>query len=226
MNSLLFHPIDKGAEAFSTRRDATLPYPVLQCHQVHSDDIAVIDSPAVSRDDLQGIDAMITSLPDFAIGVRTADCIPVLLHDAKHRVVAAVHAGWRGTVMRITSKTIDKMHNIYGTEPSDLFAIIGPGIGPDSFQVGEEVVDAFREALFPMPLIHSWRGERVEGTMQGGHHIDLWEANAWLLRESGVRDDNIHVCGICTYQHNEQFYSARREGIRCPRIINSIKIIK
>ena len=225
MSSLLFHPVGTGAEAFSTRRGLELPYPVLQCHQVHGDAIAVIDNPATSRDDLQGIDAMVTNLSDFAIGVRTADCIPLLLHDPKHHAVAAVHAGWRGTVMHISTKTIDLMHDLFGTKPSDLIAAIGPGIGPQNFQVGEEVVRAFREAMFPMPLIHTYQGEKVAGTMQGGHHIDLWKANSWLLREAGVRNENIHVCGICTYEHNDQFYSARREGFSCPRIINAIRLI-
>lgn len=222
---LLYFPLGEGVEAFSTCRDGVLPYPVLQCHQVHDEQIAVIDNPLTTRDELQGIDAMVTDLPSFAIGVRTADCVPVLVYDPVHKAVAAIHAGWRGTVKHIVSKTLDVMHARYGTEPAAVVAAIGPSIGPDSFQVGDEVVEAFRAACFPMALIHTWRGERMPGSMQGGHHIDLWEANAWLLRTSGVQERNIHICGICTYEHNDRFYSARREGIRCPRIINAIKII-
>jgi len=210
--------------AFSAGRDAVLPFPVVQAHQVHGDKIAYVGTPSLTREDLEGIDALLTDVPGCAIGARSADCVPILLFDTTHRAAAAVHAGWKGTALAITSKAVRAMSERFGTNPVDVRAVIGPSIGSDSFQVGEEVVARFRQAGFPMDLVHSYRGPRREGTMQGGHHIDLWAANRWLLTSCGVPDEQIHTAGICTYLHNDLFYSARREGVSCPRIINAIRI--
>ena len=231
------YDISADVEAFSTMRDAELPYPVLQPHQTHGTGIAVVDDPHMQRDDIQQTDALITSLENFAIGVRTADCIPVLLYDGHHRAVAAVHAGWRGTVARIAAMTVDKMRLTFGSVPSEIVAMIGPGIGPESFQVGEDVIVEFENAGFNMDDILFDMGPAVEkralpvGTeiafevspMRGGPHIDLWKANKAMLEESGVK--NISTAGICTYLRNDLFYSARREGVKCPRIITSIKLL-
>ena len=139
-SDLLKYDLGTGAEAFSTRRDSELPYPVIQGHQVHNCKVAVIDRPGITREELEGFDAFVTELPGVAIGVRTADCVPVLLYDPVNRVVAAVHSGWKGTVKHISQKAIDVMVRKFRSKPEDLRAVIGPGIGPDSFQVGEEVV--------------------------------------------------------------------------------------
>ena len=181
---LLRYPVGSGAEAFTTRRDSVLPYPVIQGHQVHGDRIAVIDRPDLTRADLEGYDAFICKLPGVTIGVRTADCVPILLYDPARRVVAAVHSGWKGTVLKISQKTISLMERDFGCRPADLRAIIGPAIGPDSFQVGPEVVEKFRDAGFPMSLIWSDHGPSDGAPMSGGHHIDLFRANKWILEES------------------------------------------
>ena len=222
--SLLYYDLGPEVTAFTTQRGAELPFPVVQAHQVHGDAIAYVDSPRLTRDDLEGIDALITDVPGIAVGARTADCIPVLLYDPVRRAVAAVHAGWRGTVLRISTKVLREMATRFGTSSADVRAVIGPGISFDSFQVGEEVVEAFRSAGFPMKQIHAFFGPRVPDTMQGGHHLDLWKANRWLLTECGLRDENIHTAGLCTYTLNSRFYSARREGIRCPRLITAIRM--
>ena len=220
----MHYNISPYIDAFSTMRNEELPYPTLQPHQVHDDKIVVVERTDMTRDDLEGIDALITALPDYAIAVRTADCVPVLLYDPLRQVIAAIHSGWRGTVKRISQKTIRLMTERFGTNPSDLMAVIGPSIGPDSFQVGKEVADEFLAARFPMDDILSDRGEKVEGTMQGGIHIDLWQANKWLLTQLGVKPQNIQVAGICTYEDG-RFFSARREGAACGRIINAIKLL-
>lgn len=224
MNRLLFYNIGTEVEAFSTMRDAELPYPVTQPHQTHEDRIALIDRPGLTREDLEGIDALITNLRDCAIGVRTADCIPVLMYDPVHHAVAAVHCGWKSTVKHISGKAIARMAEEFGTVASDLRAIIGPGIGPDSFQVQDDVVNKFAEAGFPMNEVCRFDGPRIPDSMIGGYHIDLWRANEWLLREAGLKAVNISISGICTYTENDRFYSARREGTKCPRIINSIRL--
>ena len=221
---LLYYDLGPGVEAFTTRRDSVLPYPVIQGHQVHGTRVAIIDRPWMTREELEGYDAFITNLPGVAIGARTADCVPILLHDPVRRVIAAVHSGWKGTVLRVSHGAIDMMEEVFGTAPEDLQAVIGPCIGPDSFQVSEEVAEKFKDAGFPMPQIWTFQGPGDGTPMSGGHHIDLVKANAWLLQERGLREENIRVDAIDTYQ-DPSFFSARREGVQCGRNINAIKLL-
>ncbi len=224
MNDLLYYTLDPGkVEAFSTYRDSELPYHVVTGHQVHGAEIAVVTDPETDRGELDGYDALITNVRGCAIGVRTADCIPVLLYDVVNEVVAAIHSGWKGTLKRIAQKTVQKMTEVYGAEPENIKAVIGPGICRKCFQVGEEVVRLFEDEGFDLSRIHSWDGPKQEGSMAGGHHIDLIETNRLILVESGIKSENILISGICTYE-DTRFFSARREGTRCGRIINSIKL--
>lgn len=225
MNDILWYDMADGVKAFSSLRDAVLPYPVVQAHQIHEDRIAIITKAGTTREELEGFDAMITNIPGIAIGARTADCVPVLLYDPYRRAIAAIHSGWKGTVKKISLKTIKLMEQQFGTDPADLMAVIGPCIGPESFQVGEEVAEQFKQAGFPLERILSDEGARVSGTMKGGLHIDLWLANRMILEEAGIKPENISVSGIDTFTHPE-FYSARREGTKCGRIINSIMLCK
>ncbi len=114
------------------------------------------------------------------------------------------------------------MERDFGCHPADLRVIIGPAIGPDSFQVGQEVVEKFEEAGFPMSQVWSDRGPGDGSPMSGGHHINLFKANKWILEESGVRD--IQVFDIDTFT-DTSFFSARREGTACGRNINVIKLV-
>ena len=221
---LLYYNLGPGVEAFTTRRDSVLPYPVIQGHQVHGSRVAIINRPWMTREELEGYDAFITNIPGVAIGVRTADCVPILLNDPVRRVIAAVHSGWKGTVLKVSHGAIDMMEEIFGTAPEDLQAVIGPCIGPDSFQVGEEVAEKFKDAGFPMPQIWTFQGPGDGTPMSGGHHIDLFAANEWLLQERGIRPENIRVHAIDTYQ-DPTFFSARREGVQCGRNINAIKLL-
>lgn len=205
-------------------RDAALPCPVLQMNQVHDVQVAVVDRPDVTPDELDGFDAMVTNLTGLAIGVRTADCIPIILYDPVRKSAAAVHSGWRGTVAKILHNVIAKMSNVYGTQPSDLIAVIGPGICADCFQVGEEVALKFKEAGFNLDSVWSFRGPKTGAGMTGGHHIDLKEACRQTLVECGIRNENIQISDICTYDDNNLLYSARKEGIECGRNITYIMI--
>jgi len=147
--------------------------------------------------------------------VSTADCIPLLLYDPRHHAVCAIHAGWRGTVARIAEKAASAMTETYGTQPSDLVAQIGPGISLDSFEVGQEVYDAFAAAGFNMPTISKRYAK---------WHIDLPECNRQQLIASGLRADRITLSGICTYKACDTFFSARRLGIDSGRIFTGILI--
>lgn len=213
-----------GVRAFTAGRDVSLPCAVVQPHQTHSTVVAHVNRTGLTREDLEGVDALVTDLQGVAIGVRTADCIPVLLYDPVHRAIGAAHSGWRGTVNMISKKTVLEMCRLFGSHPEDIRAVIGPGIGYDSFQVGEEVALTFKESGFPIDRVWSFRGARKEGTMEGGHHLDLKECVRHSLIECGVAEGNISVSDIDTYT-DVRFYSARREGISCGRNINAIILI-
>jgi len=221
---MIEYEIGESVRAFTAGRGEALPYEVTQAHQVHSYKTAVIDRPGMTREELDGFDALITNLQGCAIGVRTADCIPVLMYDPVNRAVAAVHAGWKGTLLRISQKTLFQMQGRFGTKAKDVKVVIGPGICSRCFQVGEEVVAAFRDTGFSLDGIYTWNGAKVDKDMSTGHHINLVEANRRNLIEFGVPENNIQCCGICTYE-NESLYSARREGGECGRNISSIMLL-
>ena len=165
---------------------------------------------------LDGVDIVTTAMTGVCIGVSTADCIPILLYDPTTRTTAAIHAGWRGTVAGISAKTIDIMKQKYGVNPANLRAVIGPGISLRNFEVGDEVYDKFAEAGFDMPSV---------SRRYAKWHIDLWECNRQTLLHCGLKDKNIHIERICTYDNTDKLFSARVEqtGIeKCGRNFNAI----
>ena len=216
-------------------------------HQVHDTVIATIDeaflqlSASKRQEQLEGVDALMTNIPGICIGVSTADCIPVLLYDPKHQAAAAIHAGWRGTVKRIVEKTVQQMTATYGSQPSYLMAQIAPGIHLDSFEVGDEVYESFASEGFPMNLIskrypfesgsiacHTLHREKFfpfpSSLIPSKWHIDLPECNRLQLLSSGLSAAHISVSPICTYEHHDLFFSARRLGINNGRIFTGIII--
>ena len=182
-------------------------------HQVHDCVVRRIDGP--QQGVIEGVDAVMTDVPQLCIGVSTADCIPVLLYDSIHRAVSAVHAGWRGTVLRIVQKAVEAMRDTYGTAPADLQAVIGPGISLDSFEVGDEVYNQFLSAGFDMQPI---------SRRDAKWHIDLPMCNRLQLMEAGIPADHIQMTNICTYQQYDRYFSARRLGIQSGRIYTGILI--
>lgn len=183
--------------------------------QTHGSEVRTVTA-ATKADELEGVDAVTTSEPRLCIGVSTADCIPLLLYDPDHRAVAAVHAGWRGTVQRIAEKAVEAMRRAHGSDPQRLRAVVGPGIGREAFEVGDEVYAAFRAAGFDTTAI-ACRHDKW--------HIDLPAANRLQLTGAGLRDEHIHDCGICTYSHPETWFSARRLGIQSGRIFTGILLV-
>lgn len=188
-------------------------------HQVHLAETAQIDESFFSLTEeqqaqhLEGIDAVMTHLPGVCIGVSTADCIPLLVYDCRHHVVAAIHAGWRGTVKRIAEQTVSKMTSTYGSRPEDLRVQIGPGISLDSFEVGDEVYDVFAHEAFDMEQI-SKRYEKW--------HIDLPLCNRLQLLSMGLSTNHISCADICTVKQHDTYFSARRLGIHSGRIFSAI----
>jgi YfiH family protein len=190
------------------------PRVIVVPRQTHTTNVRVITDIPMSEE-LQDVDAVVTHLKDFCLCVSTADCVPILLYDKEKQVIAAIHAGWRGTVGRIVEKTIEVMRIQYGTEGKDLVACIGPSISLESFEVGDEVYAAFEEAGFDMARI----ARRYKKW-----HLDLWEANRVQLLANGVLPEHIEVVGICTFQRHEDFFSARRLGIKSGRILSGIML--
>ncbi|HWQ55355.1 MAG TPA: peptidoglycan editing factor PgeF [Bryobacteraceae bacterium] len=171
-------------------RDARLPENLATLKQIHSTTCIA----AEGRSGLLGEgDALLENAPGRVVAVKTADCIPVLLADVRNRAVAAVHAGWRGTVGRIAAGAVRAMAERYGTRPEDLRAMIGPGIGSCCYEVGPEVAGQFGYAP------------------NGRVHLDLPEANRRQLVEAGLEPEHIWVAGLCTMCRAEEFYSFRRE---------------
>lgn len=192
-------------------------------HQVHGTEVRVVGQQLVQasetsrRQMLEGVDALVTDIPNCCIGVSTADCIPVLLYDAGHAAVAAVHAGWRGTAQHIVAHTLQVMRQTYGTSPDKVHAVIGPGISLGAFEVGDEVYDCFT-AAFPRHPEVCVRYDKW--------HIDLWLCNRLDLEDMGVPAPHIHVAGICTYNNTDEFFSARRLGVSSGRIYSGIMLHK
>lgn len=222
-----------GDEMENVRRNQELlfeatsvkPSELIIPHQTHGVRNLVIDRTFLSLPEeercgrLEGIDALMTDVPGYCICISTADCIPILLYDKRHQAIAAVHAGWRGTVNFIVGHTLERMRSVYGTSGEEVVACIGPGISLESFEVGYEVYEAFRLNSFDMSRISRRNADT------GKYHIDLWETNRQQLLDFGVPSAQIEVAGICTYIHHEEFFSARRLGIASGRILSGIKII-
>ncbi len=201
---------------------------LLMPHQVHLTKTARIDETLLSlseeqkREALEGYDALMTDLKGVCIGVSTADCIPILLHDKTHHAVCAVHAGWRGTVGRIVEKAIAEMQVAFNTCPAQIKAQIGPGIHLDSFEVGDEVYEAFASEGFPMELISKRYPSPQNSSSTEKWHIDLPECNRQQLLASDVSAASIAVSPVCTYEQSDRFFSARRLGINSGRIFTGI----
>ena len=221
---MLTYNLGERIDAFTTDRTIGRKIPgVVYPHQTHTDKIYTISSDffllslAERKAALEGVDALISNARNIIMGISTADCIPVIVYDPVHHAAAAIHAGWKGTRLRIVSKTIREMQKVYGTNPSDCTAAIGPGISQDSFEVGQEVVDAFVEEGFEM-------SDYV--IMKKKPHIDLKALNKFQLTSMGVKSQNITGSDVDTFT-NPDYFSARREQhgeVKCGRILSGFML--
>ena len=185
--------------------------------QTHSDRVAIVTSETTSTT-IADTDSLITNEPDLFVCVQTADCVPILLFDPKQNVVAAVHAGWRGTVSKIALKTIQQMTEKFGCQPTDIIAGIGPSIHIHAYEVGPEVVEAVETNFSNAPSLLK------PSLNEGKAYFDLWEANQTVLIEAGIQEENIEVMGLCSFEHADLFYSARRDGIDTGRMVTGIRL--
>lgn len=177
-------------------------------HQVHGTDVLVVRQPGSS----EKYDAQITNIPDIFLVASVADCTPVLVFDTKNKAVAAVHAGWRGTVGGIVQKTLARMQQEYGTHGSDCKAFIGACISAKNFEVGDDVAQHFDASL-----------KRFDAEKQKWL-VDLKAANRQQLLAAGLKPENIEVSEYCTVENNDLFFSHRKEKGRTGRMMVVIGI--
>ncbi len=153
------------------------------------------------------VDAHMTNECGVGLVIFGSDCVPIYLYDPKRHAIALCHGGWRGTVERITARTVEAMGEEYGSRPEDIVAVIGPSICMDCFEIGDEVAEEFCRAFgeerclsCEKPLLRRY-GER--------YHADLWQANREAMRLAGVPEEHIHDSGLCTMCRPEMFFSHR-----------------
>ncbi len=172
--------------------------------QLHGDTIKTIATPTDVGNSEDRADALVSDMPGTLIGVKTADCVPVLIGDPKTRAFAAVHAGWRGTVQSIAAKTVAKLQKIYNSDPNDLICAIGPAASGKNYEIGEDVIAAFAEKF-------TVSGKYFTATREGHALVDLHAANRDQLTESGVKLSNIYTAPFCTMDCPDLFFSYRLE---------------
>jgi purine-nucleoside/S-methyl-5'-thioadenosine phosphorylase / adenosine deaminase len=174
------------------------------CWQVHGSDVRIVRETADAESESERCDALATDVPCVLLGVKTADCVPVLLADARSGACAAVHAGWRGTLAEIVPRALDAMREEFGTDARDVRVAIGPAARACCYEVGAEVIEAFRakfayaEALFTP-------------TREGHALADIQKANREQLVEAGVAAGRIHTLPLCTICRPDLFFSYRRD---------------
>ena len=192
---------------FGTRDDGywTPPGQTAKLHQIHGANVVPVHAPGPHGDG----DALITATPALWLEIRTADCVPILIADPVQRVVAAVHAGWRGTAAAISAHTVASLAEHWHSRPSDLLVAIGPSIGPCCFEVGDEVA-----ARFPGHITRP----------SARFHVNLVSANHAQLARAGIPADNIATLGLCTVCNARQFHSFRRDHSD-GRMVSAIQVV-
>jgi YfiH family protein len=215
--------------------------PLVALKQIHSTRMVLAGEADLTRERPSKADALMTDEPGLLVGIQTADCIPVLLADRKRHAVAAFHAGWRGTVNRIVESGIGRMRLQFGSQPEDLVAAIGPGIGACCYSVGEEVLSSFESQFsyarelfrevydsdpvrtrYPMLFLT----QRAPGHSEIGPslHLNLVEANRRQLLAAGLKPRSIKLIGGCTSCQQELFFSHRGSQGHAGRMLSVIGI--
>jgi purine-nucleoside/S-methyl-5'-thioadenosine phosphorylase / adenosine deaminase len=226
--------VQQNRKLFQSALDAK-EFALVSPKQFHSD---VVCGFSIAPGEPWSADASITDTPNLLLGIQTADCVPILLLDPKKRAVAAVHAGWRGTLQRIVEKTIGRMKMEFKSDPSDLLAAIGPAIGGCCYEVGTEVAAAFHSQFANAP---EWFDELRTGDEPNplqwlnqfppGHQpppknvrLDLRKANRAQLLSAGLNPRNIFVSDLCTACRPDLLFSYRKQGSESGRMMSVIGI--
>lgn len=224
-------------KALADRRGG-VPFALVTLQQVHSDHIHVVTE--VPKTPLAG-DCLVTSVPGLLLAIQTADCLPILLVDKKQKVVAAVHAGWRGSLQRIAQKAVGTMQSRFSSDPKNILAVIGPGIHKCCYPVGAEVRQEFEsqfeyagelfDEVFDSDPVHLkypllFLTARAPGHSELGPqtHFDLVEANRRQLMDAGIPAKNVTASPLCTACRTDRLFSHRAERGNTGRMMAAIGI--
>jgi YfiH family protein len=169
---------------------------------IHSTDIVYADEPRPLHKSSARADIIFTDNPNVSLFMRFGDCVPILLHDPKKKVIGIAHAGWMGTMRGVVGSAVQGMQSHYGCDPKNIIAGIGPSIGVDHYEVGADVTSQFQEK-------YNHAADQVLQTRNGSTYLDLWTANAIQLKNAGV--EQIEVSDICTACHLDDWFSHRAE---------------
>ena len=194
---------------------------LMRVRQVHGRTVRVLRRGAVATNDRErrpDADAIVSNEPGLVLAVQVADCVPILMADPHTGGAAAVHAGWRGTCAGIAAAAVETLSREFGTRPEDLVVAIGPSIGACCYQVGPELVDAFRSRGATEEHLARWF------TPVGPLRLDLWAANIDQLHAARVLPTNIHLARLCTQTHSEVFDSYRVAGAQAGRMAALIRV--
>jgi YfiH family protein len=214
--SELLKQIPQIHHGFGTREALPEGLAPWRAKQVHSDRIVELESDkAVAATESIEADAIITARKAEPIGIQTADCLPIIMVASDIGYIAAIHAGWRGTVEQITKKVIEVLTVEKGAEVSKVCVAMGPCISARRYEVGEDVASAFVGAGFPRPQKNN----------NGKYLLDLTAANQSDLLEAGIPAENIDVIELCTYEREDLFYSYRRDGEGTGRQVSWIEVV-
>lgn len=188
------------------------PRRMVLSHQTHTTHVRTVTEDdagkgVVRERDYQDVDGLVTDVPGLTLVTFYADCVPLYLVDPVHRAIGLSHSGWRGTVNRMGKVTLERMAREYGTDPADVIACIGPSICQDCFEVGEEVVEVFREAF-----AERYHKELFCQKENGKYQLDLWRANEIIFAQAGVPAGQIHTTDICTRCNPKLLFSHRIMG--------------
>ncbi len=181
---------------------------IVAAQQVHGHDIAVVDSRHAGRGAFSGetalleTDGLITGEPGLLLATFYADCIPIFILDPVKRVIAVIHAGWKGTAARIGSQAVEKMAKTFGTDPAHCLAGIGPAIGPCCYEVDEPVIRIWKKEF-------SWWQDVLLDNKTDRAKLDLWASNQKIMIEAGIKADNVEVAHICSCCNQQMLFSYR-----------------
>ena len=195
-------------------------------HQTHGSKVLIVDDEFLALDHsatietMYGIDAVITNKKGKFICATTADCVPILIYDNISKAIAAIHAGWKGTSARIVENTISEMQKQYGSSTKDMIVAIGPSINIEHYEVGDEVIEVFKDNGYDMsdPKVCSQRQASSK------YHINLKEINRRTFINLGVPKESIETTELCTYEREDLFFSARRQTEHSGRMLTGIKL--
>ncbi|HEV8336965.1 MAG TPA: peptidoglycan editing factor PgeF [Candidatus Polarisedimenticolia bacterium] len=210
---------------FTTRRaagslDAVLPIlgwsalPTYRLAQVHGHRIVAVDPALDDAGSRREGDGLATRARGIVMAVAAADCVPIVLFDPVREAGAVLHAGWRGTVAGIVREAVGTFRDRWGSGGRDLMALVGPSIGGCCYEVGNDVLQAFRSAGIPEEVVVARR--------EGSSRLDLPAANRWLLLQSGLLPERVLLGGLCTFCRDDLFPSFRREGPGAGRLLGFV----